>query len=549
LLKGRLSRHNGKVRKILQKIRQIDLILEHEVPLLLLLLLLVVLRLPNFLEPYWYGDEGIYLTLGVALKQGAKLYAEIIDHKTPIIYYLAMVPNQLWFRFLTTCWMLVTTAAFYHIALRLLKKLAPVIVATFMFVIFTSVPWLEGNIPNGELFVMGFILMGGLALLYTEYFDLFMDDKLFSVKASTTTHLFQQKISSLLRNTKDHILYLIAGVLFGLAILTKVPALFDVAAFLSVGWFIVTSQILSAPTKTKIWQKELAAVSSCLGFILAGVVGTILFSIVYFVIRGSGQAYLDYGLLYNFRYVQSWSLPFSHPALKLVFTLPGKLGIAAILISAFTVLRQKLTAPAQFAATWLVLALVASLLSNRPYPHYFLQLVPPACLLIGATLNSWKTKYSVVVTGLLTALIVGTIYLLDVGFYSTSKYYVNSFKYVTGQLSKAEYYQSFDHLMTDNYHAASLIAQSDDSHLFIWGTNPMLYALTQKMPVGRFTVSFHIKDFDAYQETMDDVYEKQPQFIVVMKNETHQLEGLSEYLAEEYIMNSNFTYFELWKRR
>ena len=86
--------------------KKIDRFLDRQTLLLLLLVLIIILRLPNFFEPYWYGDEAIYLTLGNALKQGGQLYTTIIDHKTPLIYYLAMVPNQLYFRVLNLCWML-----------------------------------------------------------------------------------------------------------------------------------------------------------------------------------------------------------------------------------------------------------------------------------------------------------------------------------------------------------------------------------------------------------------------------------------------------------
>ena len=120
---------------MLNKLKKIDWHLHHEFPLLILLLLLIVLRLPNFLEPYWYGDEAIYLTIGTAMKQGALLYKDIIDHKTPLIYYLAMVPSQVHFRLLLTFWMIASTTAFYYVALRLLKSLKVTVFSTLLFVL------------------------------------------------------------------------------------------------------------------------------------------------------------------------------------------------------------------------------------------------------------------------------------------------------------------------------------------------------------------------------------------------------------------------------
>jgi hypothetical protein len=86
--------------KLFNWFKKIDIFLDKHTWLLLLFVLIIVLRLPNFFEPYWYGDEAIYLTLGTALREGGQLYTTIIDHKTPLIYYLAMVPNQFYFRIL-----------------------------------------------------------------------------------------------------------------------------------------------------------------------------------------------------------------------------------------------------------------------------------------------------------------------------------------------------------------------------------------------------------------------------------------------------------------
>ena len=54
-----------------------------------LFLIFLFLRLPSLFEPYWYGDEGIYLTLGQGVRKGLVLYQQIHDNKPPTLYYLA----------------------------------------------------------------------------------------------------------------------------------------------------------------------------------------------------------------------------------------------------------------------------------------------------------------------------------------------------------------------------------------------------------------------------------------------------------------------------
>ena len=67
-------------------------------------------------------------------------------------------------------------------------------------------------------------------------------------------------------------------------------------------------------------------------------------------------------------------------------------------------------------------------------------------------------------------------------------------------------------------------------------------------PHGKFTVSFHIKDVGAYEETINSVKKKKPLFIVVMKDERENLPGLNRYLKSNYIINTNFTNFSFWKK-
>ncbi len=141
---------------------------------------------------------------------------------------------------------------------------------------------------------------------------------------------------------------------------------------------------------------------------------------------------------------------------------------------------------------------------------------------------------------------IGMFDLLGFHTYPTKAYYSRWIKLVRGQITPAEYNQEFDYLMADNYKAAKLIRSSEDNSLFIWGTNPMLYALSDKMPTGRFTVSFHIKDFNAYDETYADLVADAPKYIVVMNNETGAFPQFYSYLQSNYIPNTQFDNFVVW---
>lgn len=522
-------------------IKKIDQILDKNLNLLFLLLLLVILRIPNFFEPYWYGDEAIYLTLGNSLRQGAKLYTDIIDHKTPIIYYLAMVSTQLNFRILLFFWMLVTTIFFYKLAKKILINKHGATIASFIFVILSTVPWLEGNIPNGELFVMGFIIVGAYFLSLSNYFVNFFNHK----KKTADKRLF----------------FFLAGVFFGLGILTKVPAIFDLAAFLSFGYFITSEKLIEQwQKKTKLNKAVFKNFLQSLTLLLISFLPIIL-SIIYFVAIGSGRDYLDYGLLYNFRYSQSYVPSFNNWLLSMLFTLKGKLFVLIISFIGLTLVSKKVSRVFLFALSWFLLALFASLLSNRPYPHYYLQIVPAFSLLITVILlnlykilknKSQKLNKQPVLETLIGSfflyLLLSILIQLKVGFYPVFNYYQKFIKKQTGLISQTQYEYSFNHLVEDNYQAMQIIKTSGAEDFFIWGNNPLLYALSKNKPVGRFTVAFHIHDFKAYQETMKAVREAQPKIIIVMNGEKTFTE-LEQYLHQYYLPNTSLKHMIIYLRK
>lgn len=519
------------------RLKKLDKWLDLHSPLLFILLILFLLRVPNFFEPYWYGDEAIYLTLGNALKQGSRLYTEIIDHKTPLIYYLAMVPSQLWFRVLLLGWMTAATIAFHRLAQIILNKRLWSCLATLLFVVLTSIPWFEGNIPNGELFVMGFVLVGANLLINSSFFSHFLDGK-----------------NTIKINKHESLWLLSAGFMFGLGVLTKVPAVLDAIAFFSIGWFTLSNYFLKKKKKFSLQKKDIQKIKITTQNILLLVIGLvtpILISIGYFVLRGSGQAYLDYGLLYNFRYADYWQLAFNSPILLFFFSFSGKIVLLVLLGIGLSLLGLLVTPQFQFIAIWFGLALVGSTLSNRPYPHYFLQLIPALSLLIVYYIQTVikKSMLQTVFATILIAIFISVLSLLQVRPYATYKYYKNFTQFLTGSISLEEYNASFDQLMTDNYKAARVIKDAGCKRIFIWGTNPTLYALSGTAPSGRFTVSFHIKDFDAFEETLESVKQNKPKFIIIMKNETHPFPELIKYVQQNYIRNSNFIYFDLWKRQ
>src|SRR3990170_7823229 len=135
--------------------------------LFVLLLIVLLLRIPSFFEPYSYGDEMIYLTLGEAIRQGIPLYSGIHDNKPPLLYIVAAIAGSLfWFKAILALWHIITVFLFWKLTKALFpskEKLGKI--ATVIFALFTTIPLLEGNIANAELFLIGPII-GAFLLLW-----------------------------------------------------------------------------------------------------------------------------------------------------------------------------------------------------------------------------------------------------------------------------------------------------------------------------------------------------------------------------------------------
>src|SRR5216684_7424099 len=85
--------------------------------------LVLLARIPSFFEPYYYGDEMIYLTLGNAIRHGLTLYKQIHDNKPPLLYLTAAVAGNLfWFKAILAFWMIATTICFWKLTETLFKE-------------------------------------------------------------------------------------------------------------------------------------------------------------------------------------------------------------------------------------------------------------------------------------------------------------------------------------------------------------------------------------------------------------------------------------------
>lgn len=441
--------------------------------LVITLIIVIFLRIPSLFYPYSYGDQGIYLTLGQAIRQGLVLYREIHDNKPPLLYLLAAISGSLfWFQVILMVWSLGAICVFWRLARYFFEeKVRPIFVATLLFAFLTTWPHLEGNLANAEIFMILPILAG---LLLTFW------------------------------NKKHETIRLLgAGALFSTAVLLKVPAGFD---FFALGLFLLF--FLSPKNWRMIFKKGL--------LLLAGFSLPLLLFSLYFIINDAFLPFLQAGFLQNIGYLSSWKgksqgMIFNSGFILRVFSL-----FALTLFLWLT--RKKLDKNLIFFSLWLIFSLFGATLSERPYPHYLIQVLPAASFLVGLLVAKIKKIERLLILFFLGLLLFSQQYFHFWG-YPTISYYQNFLDWVTRQKTNEEYLQYFNANLPRNQQIASFLAQqtTPDERIFIWGEDaPCLYALTRRLPSGRYTANYHVKDFNGYQETVEALEKSQPKYIILL---------------------------------
>ncbi|MGI6278241.1 MAG: hypothetical protein ACOYJ8_00250 [Patescibacteria group bacterium] len=474
--------------------------------LLVLLFLILVLRLPSLFEPFWYGDEGIYLTLGQSVRQGQTLYRDIHDNKPPLLYWLAAIAgNVFWFRFILLVWMMGTTIAFFKLAKKFFKSKNLTLVLTTLFVFLTSLPIFEGPITNAEHFFIGLVILG-------VYF--FLEEKLWH-----------------------------SGLMMGAAFLFKSPPLFDWSALLIFSFLL---SFTLAKNKEDFFAKVKAKAPLVIGFLIPP-----LLTFVFYALRpGALFYYWESAWLQNLPYLSSWG------GQKEASLLSNQLfwrGIILMIVLLGIFWQRKFFLKNKrflLVFLWLFLAIFGAFLSSRPYPHYLLQVVAPLLILFGFLfVFLFEKKIRLLLVGIIP------VVFLVAGFFSyhfythtVVSYYQNFAQFALGRKNRQEYFSWFGQDVLENYQVVEFISQALpwNEEIFVWGNQPHIYALSRHLPAGRYTVAYHIRDFDRHQEVLSAIKTNLPKIVVYDRDYRYSFPDLLTFLNKNYYPIEEFGSLQVW---
>ncbi len=476
--------------------------------LLIVLFSFFLLRLPSLFEPYWYGDEGIYQTLGMGINNGKLLYKDIFDNKTPFLYILYSILNSDQFatRSASLIVGLLSVIAFFFLAKKLFSAARDGskihFFATIIFAVIFGLPLIEGNIANAENFMLLPILIAALLIFNQSHKKNFSSFHLLSL-------IF-------------HLPLLTAGLLLGFAFLFKVVAIFDFAAFIVFIAIIHPGQRL--PSKNI--SNQIISVS--VGFIIP-----IILTTLFFLMNNAFKDFLQATFIQNVGYV-SYGEKFLIPQ--------GLLLLKVVLLSIFILyilkVRKILSLTTIFIVIWFAFSLFNAFFAERPFPHYLLVMLPSFSLIVA--LIVWDKKYQKIIT--LFVLIAMVLVFNNFHFFSKSiTYYENFISFIVGKKSSTSYRAFFDRKTPIDYEIAlflkSKVAKNDT--IFIWGNNPQVYKMVGRLPPGRYVASYHIIGYkDGILNTNNAINKAKPKFIVIMPNQQTPPFSLSGYSPRIEIGNA-----------
>lgn len=451
------------------------------------------LRFPSLFEPDWYGDEGVYQALGLAVRDGRLLYEGIWDNKPPLLYliYAFLNADQFWVKFASILFGIFAIVIFFYLTRKIFKSVKTSIITTSIFSLFFGLPILEGNIANAENFMALPILLSAFLLVSL------------ATKKETIDKKTQQR---------NLFLVFLSGFFLGIAFLFKIVAIFDFLAFLLFLFFL--DQNILAHLRRKNYQAY--EVKKLFSYIL-GFLSLPLLTALFFLLKGAFVPFINATFFSNIGYVGYGNKFFIGNNI----IIPQGLLILKILLLLFSsylifAKRKVLGIAGTFALLWFSFSLFNAFFSQRPYTHYLLVFLPSLVILLGVALDNYKLR-KIYLTVLLVSLI---LVAANFSFYlKIFPYYGNFLSFMTNNKSVSEYQRFFDRITPTDYQLASFVKFNtrENENIFTWGNNAQLYKLSNKLPPGRYTVAYHVTSAkNGLKETAIDLELKKPKYIIIM---------------------------------
>ena len=119
--------------------------------------------------------------------------------------------------------------------------------------------------------------------------------------------------------------------------------------------------------------------------------------------------------------------------------------------------------------------------------------------------------------------------------YETGSYYRNFVDYVLGSKSVEEYRSYFDKRVNRSYAVGEWIKSRTEAEdrMFVWGDETQIYLIAERLPITKYLASYHVREFGAEEETLNQLRKSKPVAVVIM-DEAGEWEELEEWVEDMY---------------
>ena len=436
-------------------------------PLLAALAAGAVLRLPTLGRPLLSDDEAIYAATADAMRRGARLYLDVVDHKPPLIYFIYQAGFAL-------------TGAFQTLGAHLFVILAVLATALALFAIARR--GADGD-PTGVVAAAGFLVF---STTWHDYDALAANCELFLLAFQAWAAWLVLWVSDPTRPGRSGARWaaghLGIGVLVGLATLCKYQGLTFLGV--SLGWLALD-----------VFRRRVGPGRGLAAVILelSGVAVPVAAFLGWAQIQGSLPATFDW-FRFNFLYVGAGLT--GAEAVRRGLTRLALIGAAALPVYLQGALGAVLTARRwlrrgiavagagntgaavagpplvdRLGLLWLVTSVIALCAGGRFFGHYFHLILAPLALLASTRLVSLWRRSSLARVLLAVATLVPAL-----GFF------------LLATVLRPQV-QALDEAEPPYDRVAARIAESSgpEERIFVWGNSPQLYILARRSMGTRFS--------------------------------------------------------------
>lgn len=448
----------------------------------------LLLRLPYVINIPIINYDEAYLAVKAAamIETGAVMYRDIFGDGQPLFYYLYVTAfrlsgttNILVVQLFGVAWALLTTAVLYRITRLISSPRAAFITAVFYAVGSTLFDPPDMVAANSELFMVLPLSLGAL----------------FFIRGLK----FQSG-----RN------FLAAGILAGTGFLFKQPGVMDLGAMLL---FLVLLVLAG--------KSSIAGTGKNLAEVFAGFLVPVAAVLAWLFSRGALGDYYSGAWAFRFRYVEAAPLL---PGLLTVLNMLKRLLLANFVLAIFALasifFRPSVKLGKGYAYCWIwgLFSLAGAAAGRRPFPHYYIQVIPPfailaglgACGVLERVRYRWKGKNWR--GGILKAAIAAALILsVFISHRSTSPgwHEMNFGNFFA--------FREFEHpkqKLADHIRENTL--RSDT--IYIWGFSPHIYYLSGRRPASRFFNIDPIIGFTPPGKSFEPVPEYMESFLEDLKS-------------------------------